>query len=303
MTIHSAYSPYVCNVMVSCVSAVIYVLCSPGDVAAAFEKLVIAEEEGEGGEAEGQSKEVGVEASGGSSPTATITSTSNGPTSTPIGTATTATTAGTAGEDGDGTASTMASKQSKISRRRRTTSADFDRALKDLRQNSQELDKMCQQASRLTELSRKSVDAFKDALLMNISGGSRTFDKTTPLGMFKWVAQRVILQNTVQRVRDDLNAREHSKGIHINATFPNPDGSIGNRQPPSTAQMNRVPHLAALAESHEQGTPFSSPRSTQDDVKISTKRADRMAATTNKTLQKSQSGPSHLPPVNGTPKR
>ena len=215
-------------------------------------------------------------------------------------------TTGNTGPNDTGSSSTpkTSAKQSKISRRRRTTSADFDNALKDLRQNSQELDKMCQQASRLTELSRKSVDAFKDALLMNISGGSRTFDKTTPLGMFKWVAQRVILQNTVQRVRDDLNAREHSKGIHINATFPNPDGAIGNRPSSNTSQMNRVPHLAALAESHErEGSPLTSPHSPHDDMKLSTKRADRMAASTSKTLQKSQSNSSHLPPVNGTPKR
>jgi hypothetical protein len=198
-------------------------------------------------------------------------------------------------------ASTKNVKQTQISRRRRTTSAEFDKKLLDLRQNSKELDQMCNQASRLTELSRKSVDAFKDALLANMGVGAKTYDKTSPIGMFKWLANRIILQNTVQKVREDLMNRDVKEGLHINATFPNPNSTLGTNPSHASAQMQRVPHLAALTEgTSREGSPFTSPRD-ENKMGVSSKRADRMAASSsnNKSLSKSHSTGSTLPPVNG----
>ena len=50
--------------------------------------------------------------------------------------------------------------QTKINRRRKTTSSEFDVALSNLRQHSMELNEACDRASKLTELSSRSVNSF-----------------------------------------------------------------------------------------------------------------------------------------------
>mmetsp|Transcript_2685 Transcript_2685/g.4036 ORF Transcript_2685/g.4036 Transcript_2685/m.4036 type:complete len:427 (+) Transcript_2685:163-1443(+) len=204
-------------------------------------------------------------------------------------------------------------KQTQIRRRRKTTSGDFENALKDLRMNSRELDKACNQAARLTALSRKSVDAFKDALAGNLVGSNKeVFDKSTPLGMFKWAARRIILQNTVEKVRAELESRDKKGGaIKVNATFPSPDGELMVNPAVQKAQMERAPHLAALAENFSrEGSPVSSPR---DMEGLSSNRAltgsrgkaagssPAAGATNGKVLKHATSAPVHLPDVNSKP--
>lgn len=144
----------------------------------------------------------------------------------------------------------------KINRRRKTTSGEFDRALNHLRQNSMELNQACDRAAKLTELSSKSVTSFKEALKMHAT----KYDKSKPIDRFKWAVRRVILNNTVDRVRQQLSKHEKSKTpLRINATFPLPDGSIINPAN-AAAQLQRIPLLTKIHEAYSNGpSPFQSP--------------------------------------------
>jgi hypothetical protein len=145
-------------------------------------------------------------------------------------------------------------KQVQISRRRKTTSGDFDKALSSLRQDSLELDKACLKAQELTALSAKSVESFK-AALANTSSQTRreTTDKSTPIGLFKWAVRRVILQNTVVRVRQELEIREkRGHPMRVNATFPSPDNISMDVK---SALLNRAPLLEKIHENHSNGSP------------------------------------------------
>jgi hypothetical protein len=156
----------------------------------------------------------------------------------------------------DSSATAAKDSKVKINRRRKTTSGEFDKALTSLRQNSMELNQACDRAAKLTELSSRSVNSFKDALKIH----THQFDKTKPLDRFKWAVHRVILNNTVDRVRAQLSQREKSKTpLRINATFPLPDGSIINPAN-AAAQLQRIPLLTKIHETYSNGpSPFQSP--------------------------------------------
>lgn len=146
--------------------------------------------------------------------------------------------------------------QVKINRRRKTASGEFDQVLANLRQHSQELNEACDRASKLTELSSKSVDSFKNALANRYV----KYDKTKPIERFKWAVKRVILNNTVERIRKQLEKRARDKQpLRINATFPLPDGSIINPAN-AAAQLQRIPLLTKIHEAYSTGpSPFQSP--------------------------------------------
>jgi hypothetical protein len=149
----------------------------------------------------------------------------------------------------------------RINRRRKTASGEFDRALSSLRQNSVELNAACDRAAKLTELSSKSVNSFKDALKIHAS----KYNKSTPIERFKWAVHRVILNNSVDKIRLQLAKREKFQSpLRINATFPLPDGSIITPAN-AAAQLQRIPLLTKIHETYSNGpspfqSPFASPR-------------------------------------------
>lgn len=198
----------------------------------------------------------------------------------------------------------------KINRRRKTTSGEFDKALTSLRQNSIELNQACDRAAKLTELSSRSVNSFKDALKLH----ARKYDKTKPLDRFKWAVHRVILNNAVEHVRQQLTQREKFKiPLRINATFPLPDGSIINPAN-AAAQLQRIPLLTKIHETYSNGpSPFQSPivtprgknprRTPPPSIAKSSSLADpgmpvlsQRKTSTGKTLMASQSMPLDVPP-------
>lgn len=107
-----------------------------------------------------------------------------------------------------------------VMRRQRSSIHEFNKSLSILKKDSQSLKAANRITENLLKLSEKSVNGFKDAL--KFTGNSKRYDKSTPLGLFRWAVHRVILQRFVDAVRVRIDTLNVKKAIRINGTFPAP---------------------------------------------------------------------------------
>mmetsp|Transcript_25798 Transcript_25798/g.43503 ORF Transcript_25798/g.43503 Transcript_25798/m.43503 type:complete len:374 (-) Transcript_25798:516-1637(-) len=149
--------------------------------------------------------------------------------------------------------------------RQRSSIVEFNKSLSLLKQDSQSLKAANKMTENLLNLSKMSVNAFKDALQYN-AGTSKRYDKSTPLGRFRWAVHRVILQQYVEAVRLRIETFEKKKkAIRINGTFPIP-GSADMNSPQAKVlalrgRLNASPQMQNLSEVlSRDNTPKGSPR-------------------------------------------
>jgi hypothetical protein len=96
-------------------------------------------------------------------------------------------------------------------------------------------------------MSNKSLEAFKLAVAKQATIRTSS-NRSTPLGKFRWAVHLVIVINSFERLRRDLEERsKQTQTIRINATFPNPEASEVNARN-HTAQLRRVPHLLGVQD-------------------------------------------------------
>ena len=108
-----------------------------------------------------------------------------------------------------------------VVRRHRSSIHDFNKSLNMLKKDSNSLKMANRMTENLLNLSEMSVDAFKTALSCK-AGSSKRYDKSTPLGRFRWAVHRVILQQYVEAVKLRIESLNNKKAIRINGTFPAP---------------------------------------------------------------------------------
>lgn len=112
--------------------------------------------------------------------------------------------------------------------RHRSSIHEFNKTLKILKKDSQSLKAANRMTENLLNLSKMSVNAFKDALDYK-AGSSKRYDKSTPLGRFRWAVHRVILQTYVEAVRVRIDTMGKKKApMRINGTFPMPGSTDMN---------------------------------------------------------------------------
>lgn len=120
-----------------------------------------------------------------------------------------------------------------VVRRHRSSIQEFNNTLSILKKDSTSLKNANRMTENLLNLSVVSVDAFKNALQQK-AGTSKFYDKSTPLGLFRWAVHRIVLQQYIEAVKlriDKLNSdSKQPRAIRINGSFPAP-GSTDMRGP------------------------------------------------------------------------
>ena len=115
-----------------------------------------------------------------------------------------------------------AEKVTKV-QRKRASIAEFNHTLSILKKDSKSLKNANKMTENLLNLSEESVGAFKQALQRN-AGTSKFYDKSTPIGKFRWAVHRIVLQQYIEAVklRIDEMSSGAKKPMRINGTFPMP---------------------------------------------------------------------------------
>lgn len=127
-----------------------------------------------------------------------------------------------------------------VRRRRKQTMADFNNSMESLRSDSMHLTEMCSRAQKLTALTEMAVGSFAALMRNNNSNASgkrrmklSDCDKQKPLGRFKWAGVRILMMNSLEHVKNQLNQLEEKKKTQkvtsrMAGTFPSFESSNTN---------------------------------------------------------------------------
>ena len=158
------------------------------------------------------------------------------------------------------------SRRRTVVQRARSSVDDYNKALDSLHKDSQDLKQANLIAENMLRLSEMSVNAFKNAL-SNAGGKSKKapefYDKSKPLGRFRWAVHRIVLQNYVQAVTYRIDEINKKKSVRVNGTFPAPGSTDMQTQQGKimslAGRLSSNPQMKALSESlSRENTPSNS---------------------------------------------